>query len=184
MNQSFFKNINPLLDRVRKCFMIGGMKTPNTVQIHQSPHDMHLFFGMLSIEGPNCPGFNVDPKQFTDAIFDWVVEAILPQIPNEDYTSNKDQITVVDFAMAEQISKAAIKIHTHLMDVAQDIPEDEMAHKKARWGMQVVLPWVEAVCMANGEMELDEAETMRKQCGLDPRLSENDWDEYKEMEAN
>jgi hypothetical protein len=59
-----------------------------------------------------------------------------------------------------------------------------MAHKKARWGMQVVLPWVEAVCMANGEMELDEAEAMRTQCGLDPRLSENDWDEYKEMEEN
>ena len=184
MTQNYFKNIDPLLDRPLKCFMMGGMKTPNTIQIHQSPHDMHLFFGMLSFEAPNCPGFNIDPEHFTKAISDWVTDAILPQIPNGDYTSNKDQITIVDFVMAEQISKAAIKIHLNLMDVAEDLPEDEMAHKKARWGMQVVLPWVEAVCMANGEMELDEAETMRKQCGLDSRLSENDWDEYKEMEAN
>ena len=164
--------------------MIGGMKTPNTVQIHQSPHDMHLFFGMLSIEGPNCPGFNIDPEQFSDAIFAWVADAILPQVPNGDYASNKDQITVVDFVMAEQISRAAIKIHTHLMDVAEDLPEDDMAQKKAHWGAAVVLPWVEAVCMVGGEMSLEEANAMRKQCKLDPRLSENDWDEYKEMEAN
>ncbi len=164
--------------------MIGGMKTPNTVQIHQSPHDMHLFFGMLSIEAPNCPGFNIDPEQFENAIFAWVAQDILPQIPNGDYASNKDQITAVKFVMAEQISRAAIKIHTHLMDVARGTPEDGMAHKKVRWGAALVFPWVEAVCMANGEMELDEAETMRKQCGLDPRLSEKDWDEYKDMEAN
>jgi len=161
------------------------MKTQENVQVHQTPMDLHLLFGMLRFEIPEHPDFgDIPAKEFAECLTGYVGDRIDHQVPNKDYESEKPQIFFIDTEMAEAISKAAVKVHTWIMEESLADPSDEVLASKAHWGRQLVYPWVEAVALAMGDMDIEEAVKTRKEFKMPPRVEVGNWDDFKEMEAN
>ena len=151
------------------------------IQIHQSPKDMNFLFGMLKFEAPSVEGFDMHPEELAKALDFWVDEEIAHQV-NGSWESDKTQIFFVEERMAELVARASMKVHIHLMDVAEDLPNDEEAKNKAYWGRVFTFPWVEAVELHDGKMTMEQAKEMRESFHVPPRFEFGSWD--KELEAN